>query len=146
VVDLPALEGVAVQAVGGNTAGGDAFICVVGADDGAVRCGDLDGSAGVAALPPAPAGGGYVDVAVGRGTVCAWTATGALRCARWEQDDPEVRAGEAVACPEWAVPPAIAVGVSIGTCAGCGVGDDGFGACWPDEWSRARGEGEPIGG
>jgi hypothetical protein len=57
-----------------------------------------------------------------------------------------VRAGDAVACPEWAAPPAIAVGVSIGTCAGCGVGDDGFGACWPDEWSRARGEGEPIGG
>ncbi|MBL8618972.1 MAG: hypothetical protein JNM72_25395 [Deltaproteobacteria bacterium] len=145
-LDVPALAGLELRAVGGNTAGGDAFICGVTADEGEVRCADLDSGAGVAALPPAPEGGGYVNVAVGRGTVCAWTADDTLRCGRWEQDDPEVLAGEAVACPEWAATPASAWGVSLGSCVGCGIGADGFGACWPDEWSRARGEGEPIGG
>jgi hypothetical protein len=145
-VGLPAWAGSGVAAVGGNTAGGEPFACAVLASDGAVRCVDLDPASGLAAPPPAPAGSGYADVSVGLGTACAWTEAGALCCGRFAPDAPEVLAGDAVACPEWSPPPDRAWKISMGACYACGVDGAGFGACWPDDWSRARGEGEPIGG
>lgn len=139
----PDLDGVALADFDGNTAQGDPFGCGVVAADGRIACFDLDGGAGLA-FPPVPVGAGYVEVAVGLGTTCATAADGIITCTRHEADDDLVVAGDAYACPEHGPPPGIATEISIDRCQACGIDDKGFGVCWPTNWERARGEGEPI--
>lgn len=124
-----------------NTADAAAYLCIVAESDGAITCLDLD-ETDTLGPPPAPEGAGYVEVAVGLGTVCGTKADGSMLCTRFPESSPEGEPGEPQSCPEHAKPPEFATHVQIDRCHACGIGSDGFGACWPDNWSRGLAEGD----
>jgi hypothetical protein len=144
-VPLPApLDGAEILDFDANTAGGSPFGCAVLADDGSVACFTLDESAPYMP-PPTPPGTGFVEVAVGLGVACASTAEGEVTCTRRDDEDPAVLGGDAHPCGDFfAAPPPYATNLVADECQVCGIDQMGFGVCWPTNWERARGEGEPI--
>jgi|GEM_PF-2627123 len=139
----PEVDGEDVLAIDGNTAQNDALGCAILLDGSAV-CFDLNPGDGGLIPPPTPEGTGFVDIAVGLGTACATDAAGAVTCTQRDHDDPAVMEGDAFACPPHGDPPAFATNIQIDTCHACGIDDQGFGTCWPTNWERLVGEGEPV--
>lgn len=127
VVDFGgAFVGLDLDRISASHFGDGAHLCGLLAGSGEIVCAE-EGATPATAPPP---GGGWVELAVGRGVVCASDGEGHLACGR----QPEV-------CPEHEPPPPGATGLVAGECTTCGLDGLGVGICWPRNWYRLRGEG-----